>query len=71
MRLVFISFCKTKYLFFSLVENIAMAPPQSNDDPPEIREIVLSNVANQGLGYYDKSSQLVLVSDVNLQLVGT
>ena len=37
----------------------------------ETQEIVLSNVLNQGLGYYDKSSQLKIVSDVNLQLVGT
>ena len=50
-----------------------MAPRSdiSNGEPPELREIVLSNVPGQGLGYYDKSSKLVVVSDVNLQLIGT
>ena len=37
----------------------------------ESREILLSNVPNRGLGYYDKNNQLVMVSDVNLQLIGT
>ena len=37
----------------------------------ESREILLSNVPNRGLGYYDKNNQLVMVADVNLQLVGT
>ena len=45
--------------------------PRSEDEPPELREIVLSNVPNKGLGYYDKNSQLFTVSDVNLQLIGT
>ena len=45
--------------------------PRVSEDPPELREIILSNVPNKGLGYYDKNNQLVLVSDVNLQLVGT
>ena len=48
-----------------------MAPRTNSDDPPELREIVLANVPNKGLGYYDRESKLVMVSDVNLQLVGT
>ena len=45
--------------------------PRANEDPPELREIELANVPNQGLGYHDKNNKIVLVSDVNLQLVGT
>ena len=48
--------------------------PRSNradGDPPELRKIILSNIPDQGLGYYDKNSKLVRVSDVNLQLIGT
>ena len=47
-----------------------MAPRATGRDE-EIREIAISNVPNRGLGYYDRNSKLVLVSDVNLQLIGT
>ena len=47
-------------------------PPRAETDPAsEKHEIVLSNVVNQGLGYYDKNSQLKIVSEANLQLLGT
>ena len=46
-----------------------MAPRVDRDD--DLREIALANVPNRGLGYYDKNSKLVLVTDVNLQLIGT
>jgi hypothetical protein len=45
--------------------------PRAEIDPPDQHEIVLSNVANQGLGYYDKNAQLKIVSEANLQLLGT
>ena len=50
-----------------------MAPRSDRTDgePPDLREIVLSNVPKKGLGYYDRTSKLVMVSDVNLQLIGT
>ena len=50
-----------------------MAPrsDRADGEPPELREIILSNIPDQGLGYYDKNSKLVRVSDVNLQLIGT
>ena len=48
---------------------VAMAPRVDRDD--DIREIALANVPNRGLGNYDKNSKLVLVTDVNLQLIGT
>ena len=49
-----------------------MAPRyERTDGDPTLREILLSNVPSQGLGYYDKNAKLVLVSDVNLQLIGT
>ena len=45
--------------------------PHANTSDGELREIVLSNVSNRGLGYYDRISKLTLVTDVNLQLIGT
>ena len=45
--------------------------PRANKSDDDLREIAISNVPNQGLGYYDRNSKLVLVSDVNLQLIGT
>ena len=45
--------------------------PRDNGDDGELREIVLSNVLNKGLGYYDRNSKLMVVSDVNMQLLGT
>ena len=46
-----------------------MMAPRENDGE-SVREINISNVPNQGLGYYDKNSKLVLVSDANMQLLG-
>ena len=48
---------------------VVMAPRVEKDD--DLREIALANVPNCGLGYYDKNSKLVLVTDVNLQPIGT
>ena len=50
-----------------------MAPRSDSSEnvADDSREILLSNVPNQGLGYYDRNNQLVMVSDVNLQLIGT
>ena len=48
-----------------------MAPRADKSGGESLGEIVLANVPGRGLGYYDKNSKLVLVSEVNLQLVGT
>ena len=49
-----------------------MAPrADRSEEDPSHREIVLANVPGRGLGYYDKNSKLVMVTEVNLQLVGT
>ena len=45
--------------------------PKASEEPLELRDIELANVPNQGLGYHDKNNKVVLVSDANLQLVGT
>jgi hypothetical protein len=47
-----------------------MAPRAERPDET-LREIAISNVPNRGLGYYDRNSKLILVSDVNLKLIGT
>ena len=48
-----------------------MAPRPRQDDPPEVRDIVLGNVPGEGLGFRDRDGKLVMVADVNLQLIGT
>ena len=45
--------------------------PKASEEPLELRDIELANVPNQDLGYHDKNNKVVLVSDANLQLVGT
>ena len=45
--------------------------PRAEIEAPDQHEIVLSNVANHGLGYYDKNAELKIVSEANLQLLGT
>ena len=45
--------------------------PRATEDPPELCKIELANVPNQGLGYHDRNNKVVLVSDANVQLVGT
>ena len=45
--------------------------PRAEIDAPDQHEIVLANVANHGLGYYDKNAELKIVSEANLQLLGT
>ena len=49
-----------------------MAPP-ANKSKTEVlsRDPLLSNVSHKGLGYYDKHNQLVMVTDVELQMIGT
>ena len=41
------------------------------DDSVEIQQLRLANVPGRGLGYYDKDSRLVMVSNVSLKLLGT
>ena len=48
-----------------------MAPRTSEKENSELRDVVLSNIPDQGLGYYDKNKKLIRVSDINLQLIGT
>ena len=48
-----------------------MAPRADKSGGESLGEIVLANVPGRGLGYYDKNAKLVMVSEVNLQLVGT
>lgn len=52
-----------------------MAPRvrKNREEDPEndIHQLRLSNVEGKGLGYYDKDSQLILVSKVSLKLIGS
>ena len=47
-----------------------MGPKAKSQADENIREVALANVPNRGLGYY-QNNKLVLVTDVNLQLLGT
>jgi hypothetical protein len=58
--------CTFVQLNTSKISTLEMAPrsDRADGEPPELREIVLSNIPDQGLGYYDKNYKLV-------RLVGT
>ena len=49
---------------------LEMAPRARNNEP-DIQQLRLANVPDKGLGYYDKESRLVMVSNVSLKLLGT